>query len=220
MRNMSFFLTTAQIRARTKWVTRRLGWADLKPGELVQGILKGQGIPKGGKIEKLDVIRCVSNTASVLNTITAEECVAEGFPGMTPGQFVAMFCEANGCREDAGVNRIEFRYEEPRNPLRYARCRSVAKWPPGHIFKRYGNDITSDTHADLAAAVCVCSRLRHEGLGGERIHFPVSTWVEEFLYARELPGGGFEPVYIPCVPALGVSDDVQAEIYAFQRVRG
>jgi len=33
MRNMSFSLTTQQCREMTKDVTRRLGWAILKPGD-------------------------------------------------------------------------------------------------------------------------------------------------------------------------------------------
>jgi hypothetical protein len=53
VRLISFSLTTDQIRNRTKTVTRRLGWARLKPGTLLQPIVKGQGIPKGGKVETI-----------------------------------------------------------------------------------------------------------------------------------------------------------------------
>jgi len=50
MRNMSFFLTTDQIRNKTKTVTRRDGWLFLKPGDIVQACVKCQGLKKGEKI--------------------------------------------------------------------------------------------------------------------------------------------------------------------------
>ena len=53
MRNMSFYHTTEQIRNRSKTVTRRLGWAFLKPGDRVRAIVKGRGLKKGQKVEPL-----------------------------------------------------------------------------------------------------------------------------------------------------------------------
>jgi hypothetical protein len=38
MRNMSFSMATSQAREKSKTVTRRLGWAGAKPGELLQQI--------------------------------------------------------------------------------------------------------------------------------------------------------------------------------------
>lgn len=46
-RNMSFTLTIEQMRARTKTVTRRKGWAFLKPGDLVWAVVKGMGLKPG-----------------------------------------------------------------------------------------------------------------------------------------------------------------------------
>lgn len=43
MRNMSFSLTTDQIRGRTKTVTRRLGWRFLQSGDQVQACVKSRG---------------------------------------------------------------------------------------------------------------------------------------------------------------------------------
>lgn len=57
MRNMSFMLTPDQILNQTKTVTRRLGWATLKPGTLVRAVRKCQGLKKGEKIEALAVLR-------------------------------------------------------------------------------------------------------------------------------------------------------------------
>lgn len=53
MRNMSFALTAEQIRNRTKTVTRRLRWFRLKPGALLQPVLKSQGLKKGEHVEKI-----------------------------------------------------------------------------------------------------------------------------------------------------------------------
>ena len=48
---MSFALTTEQVRNRTKTVTRRLGWATAKAGDIVQPIVKGQGLKKGERVD-------------------------------------------------------------------------------------------------------------------------------------------------------------------------
>lgn len=47
MRLMSFSLTTAQYRAGTKDVTRRLGWEYLKAGDRIMGCEKVMGRRKG-----------------------------------------------------------------------------------------------------------------------------------------------------------------------------
>jgi hypothetical protein len=41
------------------------------------------------------------------------ECVLEGFPDLTPSEFVRMFCESHkGCTRESVVNRIEFMFPE------------------------------------------------------------------------------------------------------------
>jgi hypothetical protein len=57
MQNISFTLTTAQVRARSKTVTRRIGWENLKAGTLLCAVEKGQGLKKGERAKKLGVIR-------------------------------------------------------------------------------------------------------------------------------------------------------------------
>lgn len=114
-RMISFALTTPQFKARTKTVTRRLGWEKVKPGELLQGVEKCQGIPKGGKVVKLELIRVVSVSREPLRWIAdswgQEECAREGFPDMTPWEFVEFFCKANRpCEPTWPVTRIEFEY--------------------------------------------------------------------------------------------------------------
>jgi len=112
MRHMSFALTTEQIRQRKKTVTRRLGWEFLKPGDLLQPIVKGQGLKKGETVEKIGgPIRVVNVSRSPLNAITPQDVFREGFPAMTKADFVKMFKKSHrGCRVATVVTRIEFEY--------------------------------------------------------------------------------------------------------------
>jgi hypothetical protein len=55
------------------------------------------------------------------------------------------------------------------------RWKSFAEWEAVHGFP---DNKTFDTHESKEAAEDVCRGLRREGLGGERIHFPVRTWIE------------------------------------------
>lgn len=132
MRNLSFALTTRQMRERTKTVTRRKGtwWSKvLKPGDLVCAVEKSQGIPKGGLV-RLGVIRVVSVRTEPLNAILdapwdlpkpAEECAREGFPEMSPVDFVFMFCRHMGGDGAQIVTRIEFEHVEVRANAREGR---------------------------------------------------------------------------------------------------
>ncbi len=109
-RNMSFAMTTRQFREKTKNVTRRFGWWNLKPGEVVEGVEKGMGLKKGERIVKLGQIVILSTRTEPLNAITQDDCIREGFPDLTPEQFVDMLCRHYGCRADQTINRIEFGY--------------------------------------------------------------------------------------------------------------
>lgn len=127
MRNLSFALTTEQVRARTKTVTRRRGtwWARvLKPGDLLCAVEQSQGIKKGGLV-RLGVIRVVSVRVERLRALREmdhwsahDETHAEGFPGMSGNDFVAMFRQHMGGTEDQVVTRIEFEYVEEGNHAR------------------------------------------------------------------------------------------------------
>ena len=52
-RNMSFAITTSQVRDRSKTVTRRLGWRFLKRGDVVCAVVKNMGLKKGEKVQRL-----------------------------------------------------------------------------------------------------------------------------------------------------------------------
>lgn len=117
-RNMSFALTTEQAYNKTKTVTRRLGWWFLKPGDIVQQVEKGMGLKKGEKVKKIHLIRVVDTYPECLHWITKDDVQKEGFPNMSPGEFVRMFCNHNKCAPDEIVNRIGFGYLTPDNIIR------------------------------------------------------------------------------------------------------
>lgn len=120
MRNMSFALTTKQVRDKSKTVTRRMGWKFLDPGDQVQPVVKGMGLKPGEKIQHIgDPIWIEWTSIEPLRRMTDDqayghaECIREGFPDMTPEQFVTMFCKSHkGCTPDTEVTRIEFSYKE------------------------------------------------------------------------------------------------------------
>ena len=112
---MSFSLTTEQCRNKSKTVTRRIGWSNLKRGDRVQQVEKGQGLKKGERVKKIHVIECVSNRREAIGQMLdpeygRKECALEGFAGTSGLWFVSMFCNHNKCSTWKIVNRIEFRY--------------------------------------------------------------------------------------------------------------
>jgi len=109
-RNISFSMTTEQVRRREKTVTRRIGWAFLKPGDVLQAVEKAQGLKKGEKVVRICEIVVESTRWEPLAKITKEDCGREGFPEMSPDQFIDMFCRANNWKPSLDVNRIEFTY--------------------------------------------------------------------------------------------------------------
>jgi hypothetical protein len=110
-RNMSFAMTKQQVRDQSKDLTRRFGWLFLKPSHIVQPVEKGMGLKEGEKVVYIGgPIRVKSTRLEPLNVITQEDVVREGFPNMTPVEFVAMLCKHYRCPPDEVVNRIEFEY--------------------------------------------------------------------------------------------------------------
>lgn len=116
MRNISFALTEAQIVAGTKFVTRRLGWKKLKPGDRLQGCRKCMGLKPGEAIVRLCVIEVVSVRREKLRQMIdvpdygQREAFDEGFPQMSGAQFVEMFCRHMKATPETEVTRIQFRY--------------------------------------------------------------------------------------------------------------
>ena len=113
-RNMSFSKTIAQVQAQTKDVTRRQGWLKLKPGDILNAVEKGMGLKKGEKVNVLTQIRVVSVIREPIQDITKHpgDCEREGFPEMTPYEFVTFYCGFNKCHPEDVCTRIEFEYIE------------------------------------------------------------------------------------------------------------
>lgn len=111
MRNISFALTEPQLVAGTKTVTRRLGWAHLKPNTTLRAVDKSMGL-RGRSPRVLGFVDVVDVRRERLDAITAADVVAEGFPDLSEDEFVEMFCKHMGCKPDTEVTRIEFRFFE------------------------------------------------------------------------------------------------------------
>jgi hypothetical protein len=137
-RIMSCAITTQQVRDRIKTVTRRIGWETLIAGDLLQLVVKGMGLRKGEKIEKLALVRVVGVRREKLARMAISpygriETTLEGYPPGTdkhdPLTFIEMFCEANDCDPSTIITRIEWEYLpddyiDPTEPRR-------RKSPPG-----------------------------------------------------------------------------------------
>lgn len=108
---MSFALTTEQVVNKSKSVTRRQGWEKLKPGDKIQPVLKCMGLKKGEKQQLIGgPIEVVSVRRERIRKITAADVVLEGFPEMSPFDFIRMYCQANRCAPGHYCTRIEFIY--------------------------------------------------------------------------------------------------------------
>lgn len=95
-RRMSFFMTTRQVLAREKTVTRRAlhTWAKLAAGDRLIAIEKGQGLKAGEGHHVLALLEVVDVRVELLGDITAEDCAREGFPEYSPAEFVAFYRRA------------------------------------------------------------------------------------------------------------------------------
>jgi len=110
---MSVALTTPQVIAREKTVTRRNGWLFAKPGDLLVLCRKVQGRKLGEPLDRLVVVEVVDVRRERLDAISPDECAREGLPDMAPDEFVDFFCASHkGVEPDSIVSRIEWRYRE------------------------------------------------------------------------------------------------------------
>ena len=132
MRNISFSATIPQFRARRKHVTRRGNangptWKHLKAGDILMGCEKCQGLGKGGNIVQMAPIVVLEVSREPVDDIIKrpmrhlnpccltpvwwmDETTLEGFPELTPEQFVDMFCQMNNCEPETEITRILFDY--------------------------------------------------------------------------------------------------------------
>ena len=110
--SMSFALTIAQIKAREKTVTRRVGWSGraLKPGDQIYAVEKTTGLKKNEKEKRLATLEVISVREEPLNAVTKDDVIKEGFPEWNQAQFVAFLCGYLGIEPKTQVSRIEFAY--------------------------------------------------------------------------------------------------------------
>lgn len=110
-RLMSCSLTTAQVAARTKTVTRRAGWLMLNPGDRLTLCRKVMGRRKGEPLERIAEVVVTDVRRERLDAITLEDVTREGFLGCNREWFVEFFCKTHkGATPDTEVTRIEWEY--------------------------------------------------------------------------------------------------------------
>lgn len=118
---MSCSLTIPSVLDRTKVVTRRHvdTWKQLKAGDLLTLVEKGQGIPAGGHQVILTGVQVVAVTVEPLEWCQYNDEVArEGFAGMDPIDFMEMWLTSHhellsptwAIYSHYMVRRIEWRY--------------------------------------------------------------------------------------------------------------
>lgn len=108
---MSVALTRDPVLAELKDVTRRDGWWFLKVGEIVNLVDRTMGFKPGEHPVRYKTVRIKSTRPEPLNAITQEEVIREGFPHMTPEEFVEFFVKSHKkCWPEKIINRIEWDY--------------------------------------------------------------------------------------------------------------
>lgn len=133
---MSVAHTEAQVRDRSKTVTRRLGWRKLRPGHEVTLCPKVMGrrrrcpwcsASEGGRtrercarcgwsgyvvdpLDRIVTVIVLSAFREPLDLITPSDVVAEGFPDWTPEQFIDFYVRTFKVDREQELTRIEWRY--------------------------------------------------------------------------------------------------------------
>jgi hypothetical protein len=109
---MSVSLTEDAVRERRKTVTRRKGWTFLKPGDRLTLCRKVMGRKAGAPLVRIVDVVVLSVQREPLIAIHEDpaDVEREGFPGMTPFDFVEFFRRHMGGEAYQEVTRIEWRY--------------------------------------------------------------------------------------------------------------
>lgn len=112
-RLMSVAMTTDAVRERRKTVTRRKGWEYLKPGDRLTLCAKVQGRKPGEPLDRIAEVEVVHVSRQPLEAVTFDDVEREGFPGMSPSEFIRrFFVDAQGILPHDVVTRIQWRYVE------------------------------------------------------------------------------------------------------------
>lgn len=115
-RLMSVSLTEQAVVERRKTVTRRLGWAFLKPGDRLTLCRKVMGRRPGEPLVRLAEVEVVSVRRERLDAMRTEDVAREAVPGIEEGEpaseWVTWYSFEFRCQRDTIVTRIEWRYCE------------------------------------------------------------------------------------------------------------
>lgn len=125
-RRMSCSMTTREVRARIKTVTRRHAdtWRNLKPGDHLILVEKAMGLPKGAKQVVLAEVEVVDVRLEPLHLVDEDEVKREGFD-CDPTDFIAFWLEGHHVTSFKNqdefmayeVRRIEWRYLDDVAPV-------------------------------------------------------------------------------------------------------
>lgn len=110
MRLISCSMTQRQIRDRSKTETRRLGWKNVKVGDLLCFVDKCMGFKKGEKPQRIADVIVTDVRREILAEITQDAVIREGFPEMSEWEFILMFAKTMKCQFDDYVTVIRFKY--------------------------------------------------------------------------------------------------------------
>lgn len=113
-RRMSVSMTLDAVRSRTKTVTRRHvdTWKDLAPGDRLTLIEKGMGLPKGARQVVVADVEIVDVRVEPLSLLSydvrygRQEVVLEGFPNMTPDEFVDFWRRSHGYPDEIDLEDV------------------------------------------------------------------------------------------------------------------
>jgi hypothetical protein len=130
-RLMSVAFTEDAVRSRTKTVTRRKGWLQLKAGDRLTLCRKVMGRKPGEPLVRIAEVEVVAVRRESLaglgkcacwdnhergTTYSETEMTREGFPGLDPDEFVRKyFVDAQGMKPGDHVTRIEWTYVDPQD---------------------------------------------------------------------------------------------------------
>lgn len=109
-RLMSVSHTEDAVRARTKTVTRRLGWRTLKAGDRLTLCRKVMGRKPGEPLVRIVDVEVVSVRRELLALVTDDDVRREGFPEWSRLEFLRFFGMHMGALPHDEVTRIEWRY--------------------------------------------------------------------------------------------------------------
>lgn len=128
---------------------------NINTGDALMACEKCQGLKPGDSLVRLGEIIVVSVRREPLNRMTADaaygraEAIREGFPEMSGGQFVDMFCKHMKCLPAQIVTRIEFRHANAYVHVRVLWCKlryghEPTTWQCIDRCKRCGRTITHE----------------------------------------------------------------------------